>query len=153
LYRPILLRFVLPAGATLSLMAFGVYLFFLSRTGSVATAQLAVTYTLAYSALVLGVLIQPPRRTRPPAPGTSAPRREWRMLALASVLAVVVTLLPLIPLARRQFRIDLLPQLWEYPAVFLAVAVWAGVLQLVWRWRPRIDPAGDRAAVADQALQ
>jgi len=147
LYRPLLVRFVVPAGVTLSLVGFGVYLFFLNRTGSIATAQLAVTYTLAYAALTLGVLIKPPRLTRPPAEGETEPRREWRMLGLAAGLAVIVTLLPFIPIARRQFRIDLLPQLWEYPAVWLAVALWVGVLHLVWRWRPRLDLAGRPSVV------
>lgn len=150
-YRLMLLRFVVPAGVTLSVAAFCVYVGFHSRLG-VAIAQLAVMYTLLYALLTLTVLIKPPLRTRPPRPGETRPRREWRMVALAGALALIGTLLPLVPIARRQFRIDLLPQLSDYLVVWLVVAGWVAVLHLIWRVWPRADlqpPApGDAAASA-----
>ena len=146
-----LLRFVLPAGISLSVVAFGVYVGFHGRLG-VATAQLAVMYTLLYALLTLSVLIKPPLRTRSPLPGETLPRREWRMVALTGALALIGTLLPLVPIARRQFRIDLLPHLTDYLVVWLAVGGWVAVLHLIWRIWPRADveppTSGDAAASA-----
>ncbi|QIK72208.1 hypothetical protein G7070_07920 [Propioniciclava coleopterorum] len=133
-YLPLLARFVLPSGVLLSLATFGVYLTFMARTGDVRLAQFAVTYTLLYAGLALSVLIQPPL----PGPGNA---HTWRTAALAAGLALVGTLVPLVPLGRRQFRIEFLPHLSDYLVVGAAVACWALLLHLVWRAIPRADLA------------
>lgn len=137
-YPLVLARFVVPAGVLLSLATFGVYLVFVSRTSDVRLAQLAVTYTLLYAGLALSVLVQPPRLRRPVRAG-AAPARDWRATVLAATLALVGTLVPLVPLARRQYRIDFLPHPTDYLIVLGAVAGWALVLHLVWRAFPRVD--------------
>nr|NLD40464.1 HAD family hydrolase [Actinomycetales bacterium] len=81
-YRRILGRFVIPAGLTLSLAAFAVYLIMLARTDSVRTTQNAVAYTLLFAGLSLSVFIQPPRIVRTPDGGT---RLEARTLTMAVV--------------------------------------------------------------------
>ena len=137
-YPLVLARFVVQAGVLLSLATFGVYLLFVSRTSDVRLAQLAVTYTLLYAGLALSVLVQPPR-LRPPVRAGAAPARDWRATVLAATLALVGTLVPLVPLARRQYRIDFLPHPTDYLIVLGAVAGWALVLHLVWRAFPRVD--------------
>lgn len=123
-YASTLTRFVLPAGFTLSLAALGVYQTFIQSSGRVGHAQLAVTYTLLYAVLIVGVLI-----------GRSA-----RMSLLAAVLAVVGTLLPLFAQARRQFRIEwLTPD--EFGMVVLALVAWLAVLGLLWRVIGRLWPS------------
>lgn len=133
-YTRTLTGFVLPAGVSLSLVALAVYVYFVRTSGLVSTAQLAVTWTLLYAGLTVGFLA---RRTRVQA-------------VLALSLAAVGTLLPLIPWARRQFRLRWL-QPSDYAVLLLAVAGWAAALLLVWalmdarRRRvstPTVDPAG-----------
>ena len=124
-YAATLIRFVVPAGASLSLAAFLVYLTVLQSSGRVAHAQLAVTYTLLYSGLVLGVVI----------------RRSTRFTLLAGVLAAVGTLLPLIPQARRQFRLDWMEPT-EYGIVALTVVAWLGVVTLLWWFVGHRPPGG-----------
>lgn len=129
-YLPVLGRFVLPAGTLLGLAAFGVYLLFVGRTADVRIAQVAVTYTLVYAGLALSVLIQPPVPRRP---------RTWRTLLLAVCAGLIATLIPWVPLGRRQFRIDFLPRPEDYLVVLAAVGVWLLALHLVWRMVPRAD--------------
>ncbi|MBB1502890.1 hypothetical protein H5397_15920 [Propioniciclava sp. MC1683] len=116
-YLSILAGFVVPAGVLLSVAAFGVYLALVSRTDDVRVAQFGVTYTLLYAGLTLSVLIQPRLRTA----------------LLAISLALLGSLAPVIPLARWQFRLDLLPEPTDYLIVLLAVAAWTVAVHLVRR--------------------
>lgn len=118
-YAGSLTRFVLPAGATLSLTAVGVYLTVLDSSGRMAHAQLAVSWTLLYAGLLVGVLV---RRTGP-------------MAAVAGALAVLATLLPALPPARRQFRLEWLAA-GDYAVVGLALVAWLAALAVVWRVWP-----------------
>ena len=150
-YRQILMRFVLPPAVLLSAAALLVYLIVLNCAGTVASAQLAVTYTLLYAGLVLTVLIKPPLRTRPPLVAGGRPRRDWRGVVLAGALAAVATLVPTVPLGRRQFRLDVLPYLGDYVLVVLAVAGWLLATQLIWRFFPRVDLPGEEPQVGASA--
>ncbi len=100
-YSRILLRFVLPAGVSLSVAALIVYEVVLQTSGRVAYAQLAVTHTLIFAGLLVSVVL----------------RRDRRTARLAAVLASLFLLLPLVPYARRQFRLD-----WLQPGGYLLVA-------------------------------
>lgn len=113
-------RFILPVGLALSIAAFAVYWHFFESTGRVAYAQQAVAYLLIYSGLIVGLMTL---RTR-------------RMAILVVVLAAVTTLLPLVPLARWQFRLDWLAQPWDYVILVLAVAGWLVLVTLLWRLLP-----------------
>lgn len=151
-YRLILVRFVLPPAVLLCASAFLVYLLVLNRTGVVATAQLAVTYTLLYSGVLLTVLLKPPLRNRPPRlPGGPA-GRDWRGVVLAAILATVGTLVPVVPLGRHLFRLDVLPHLGYYVAVALAVLGWLVAVQMVWRFFPRVDIPREEPPVTDDAV-
>lgn len=116
-YPRTLIRFVLPAGVLLSLAAFGVYLWVLRTSGLVSVAQLAVTWTLLYAGLLAGWLT----------------RRNAVQAKLAALLVVVATALPLIPSARRQFRLSHLPEITDYVPVVVAVVGWLLMLLLVWK--------------------
>ena len=115
-YGRLLAQFVIPAGVTLSLVALAVYQFVLSTSGRLGYAQLVVAYTLIYAALVLNVVI---RRTRV-------------MAVLAGALALVATFAPLVPYARRQFRLDWLEPT-DYLMVVAAVGAWLLLTLLSWR--------------------
>lgn len=140
-YRLILLRFVLPPAVLLSASALLVYLMVVNQTGVVVTAQSAVTYTLLYSGLLLTVLIKPPLRNRPPRRPGGPASRDWRGVILAAILTGIGTLIPVVPLGRRQFRLDPLPHFGYYVAVALAVLAWFAAVQLVWKVFPRVDLA------------
>ena len=122
-YARALPRFVVPAGVLMSLAGLWVYLHFVEEEAGFAYAQLAVAYTLLYAGLLVSVLI----------------RRTWRVAGLAVGLAAAVTALPLIPAARRQFRLDWL-QPGDYAVVAAAVALWLVALLATWwvmRWAAR----------------
>jgi magnesium-transporting ATPase (P-type) len=135
----ILARFVVPASASMSALALAVYVYFLDRSGRVAYAQLAVTYTLIYAGLLLSVFIKPPRpawkagqkRSRA-AQRDGAWAREWRMTGLVLFLGVATFFLPAVPGVQRHLRLDWLRQPADYGLVGLAVLAWALVLLLVW---------------------
>lgn len=124
-----LARFCLPAGVLLSLAGLAVYEFEVTTTGHVPTAQLAVAYLLLYAGLLLNLIIRPRRR----------------FAALVGALALIGTLLPLLPQARRQFRIDWMEPR-HYLVVALAIAVWFVTTTLVWRWLERRDAPQGRSA-------
>jgi len=128
-YARTLARFSIPAGVLLSLAGLIVYEIEVASTGHVPTAQLAVSYLLLYAGLVLNLIIRP----------------RLRFAALVGVLALVGTLLPLFPQARRQFRIDWMePQ--HYLVVALAIAAWFVATTLVWRLLERRDARQGRSA-------
>jgi hypothetical protein len=133
-----LLRFVGPAAITISAAALVVYLYFLDRTGEVAYAQLAVTYTSVSAGLLLVVFIKSPWGSMT-VDGTD--QRDWRPAALVLGLLVIFLLLPAIPLARQFLGLDWLRQLSDYLAVGLVLLCWALVLGLIW-WIIRLASQG-----------
>jgi magnesium-transporting ATPase (P-type) len=133
-----LLRFVGPAAITISAAALVVYLYFLDRTGEVAYAQLAVTYTSVSAGLLLVVFIKSPWGSMT-VDGTD--QRDWRPAALVLGLLVIFLLLPAIPLARQFLGLDWLRQPSDYLAVGLVLLAWALVLGLIW-WIMRLASQG-----------
>ncbi|HZK04267.1 MAG TPA: HAD-IC family P-type ATPase [Actinomycetaceae bacterium] len=130
-YRRILARFVAPAGVLLAAAAFLIYLYFLNRTGSVATAQMAVTYTLLYCGLTLAVIIQPPVLVDG--------KRRWNTVAMAGILAVLGTFVPYAPKGLDWFQASMLPHPGDYLVVAGAVGLWALALLGIWRIWPRVE--------------
>jgi len=150
-----LARFVAPAAVSLSMAALLVYLYFLERTGRVADAQLAVTYTLIYAGLLLAVFVKPPRlswttgqRRSRASTQDEVLTREWRMTGLALLLGIVAFFLPAIPLAQRHLRLDWLQQPADYGIVGLVVLVWALILNLIWVLIPRLGWNADHKSHA-----
>ena len=130
----LLARFVAPAAVTMSVAAVVVYIIFLEMSGEVAYAQLAVTYTLVISGLVLVVLLRPPVRG-PTLVGVGSDERsgDWRPTAMVMVLLILVFVIASIPLADSLFGLKPLQQPTDYLVVGLAVLAWALTASLIWR--------------------
>jgi len=128
-FGQILTRFVIPAAVSMGLAALLVYVYFRDRTGQVAYAQLAVTYTLLYAGLLLTVFVKPPWKFRE---RDGVRRRDWRMTVLVLILGIVTFFLPAIPPAQKYLKLDWLQGPADYGVVALAVVTWALVLNIVW---------------------
>ena len=129
----LLARFVAPAAVTVSAAAVVVYLIFLQMWGEVAYAQLAVTYTLVISGLVLVILLRPPVRL---GVGWDERSGDWRPTAVVLVLLVLLFAISPIPLADELLGLKPLRQPVDYAIVGIAVAAWALIASFFWRVRP-----------------
>jgi magnesium-transporting ATPase (P-type) len=131
-------RFVAPAAIAISAAGVAIYLYFLGGAGKVEYAQLALTYMLTVSGLVLVVLLRPPGK-RPIATGEGDAQRagDPRLAAMVILLLLLVFVVASIPLADQVFGLKPLEQLSDYGVIALAVAAWAIVASLVWRLLPR----------------
>ncbi|MGD9406030.1 MAG: hypothetical protein PVH95_12865, partial [Anaerolineae bacterium] len=141
-----LAQFVGPAALTMSLASLLAYLFFLDRTGDVAYAQLAVTYTLIYSGLLLAVFLKPPWRLRTVG---GVEKGDLRMAGLALILGVAAFFLPAIPPAKRYLKMFWLQQPVDYAIVAAVVLGWALVLGLTWWLTGRPAQAAEIGAGAE----
>ena len=133
----LLARFVVPSAVTISAATALVYRFFLLTTGDVAYAQLAVTYTLTFSGLVLVILLRPPfRGLTLVGMGQGERSGDWRPTAMVLVLVVLVFVAAWIPLADNLVGLRPLRQAEDYVVVGLAVLAWAPAAVFLWRVRP-----------------
>jgi cation-transporting P-type ATPase E len=129
----LLARFVAPAAVTVSVAAVVVYIIFLEMSGEVAYAQLAVTYTLVISGLVLVVLLRPPVRGLTLVGMGDERSGDWRPTVMVMVLLILVFVVASIPLADSFFGLKPLQQPTDYLVVGLAVLAWALTASLIWR--------------------
>jgi hypothetical protein len=129
----LLARFVAPAAVTMGAAAVVVYIIFLEISGEVAYAQLAVTYTLVISGLVLVVLLRPPVRglTRV-GMGNDERSGDWRPTAMVLVLLALVFLVAPLPLAEQLVGLKPLQQPSDYVIVGLAFLAWVLLVNLFW---------------------
>lgn len=141
-----LARFVAPAAVSMAGAAYLVYVVILDRTGLIAYAQQAVSYTLIYAGLLLAVFVKPPWRFRDEDP-SGIRKRDWRMTGLAFALGIAAFLLPGIPLLHQSYQLDWLRQPMDYGIVALAVVCWALVLGLVRRLIPPLEEQRPAKAV------
>jgi magnesium-transporting ATPase (P-type) len=124
----LLARFVAPAAITMGAAAMVVYQIFLDRTGEVAYAQIALTYTLVLSGLVLVIFIRPP--WRPPL-GSDVQGGDWRPTILVVALIAVFLLVAQIPFAQEYLLLEPLWHPADYVVVGIAVLAWASLLSFV----------------------
>lgn len=139
----LLARFVAPVGMSISIAGLGVYLFFLEYRG-LAHAQLALTYVLALSGLVVVLLVRPPFQGLPGrmsvAAGLDSSDRygDRRPAIMVLVLLVLFFVLDAVPLGDQLFGLRLLPQHTDYLVVGLAILAWVLLVNLFWwvasRW-------------------
>jgi magnesium-transporting ATPase (P-type) len=129
----LLAGFVAPAAVTMSAAGVVVYRLFLDRSGDIAYAQLALTWMLTISGLVLVVLFRPPVRPKVDVDERSG---DWRPTALVLVLLVLLFVVASIPLADQVFGLKLLQEPLDYVVILLAVLAWVLTTLLVWRVRP-----------------
>jgi magnesium-transporting ATPase (P-type) len=126
----LLARFVAPAAITISGAGLVVYVLFLNRTGQVAYAQLALTYTLVICGLLLVVFIRPPWRPRF---GATTQSGDWRPTGAILILMALFLLLAGLPIVEELFAVDRLRAREDYLVVGLAVLAWAFSLRfLLW---------------------
>ena len=147
----LLARFVGPAAVTISATALVVYVIFLDRTGEIAYAQLALTYTLVVCGLLLVIFIRPP--IAPRIGGGAVQGGDWRPTAMVVFLLVAFLLLAPLPITYELFEIDGLREPSHYLVIGVAALAWAITLRFVW-WvyplvpkvpipRPWLDEAPD----------
>jgi cation-transporting ATPase E len=129
----LLAGFVAPAAVTMSVAGVLVYRLFLDRSGDMAYAQLALTWMLTISGLVLVVLLRPPVRPKVAGDERSG---DWRPTALVLVLLVLLFIVASIPLADQVFGLKHLHEPLDYIVILLAVLAWVVTTLLVWRVRP-----------------
>jgi cation-transporting ATPase E len=133
----LLARFVVPSAVTISAATAFVYRFFALTMGDVAYAQLAVTYTLTISGLVLVILLRPPfHGLTLVGMGQGERSGDWRPTAMVLVLLVLVFVLAWIPLMDDLVGLRPLQQPGDYAVVGLAVLAWASAAVFLWRVRP-----------------
>ena len=135
----LLARFVAPAAVLISAAAVVVYLYFWGTTRGVAYTQLAMTYMLVISGLVVVVLLWPPVQPRV---GAGAGSGNWRPTVLVLVLLALFFLVAALPLADTLFGLKPLRQPADYLVIGLAVLAWAAAAILLWRVMPlkRLGP-------------
>ena len=125
-----LARFVVPAAVSMALAGLVVYVYFLDRTGELAYAQLALTYTLIFSGLLVAMFLRPPRQT---GPEEGLRGRDWRMTGLALLLGGTSVLMPAVPAAQRHLAMEWLHRPADYAIVGLAALASSVLLGLTWR--------------------
>ena len=114
-----------------------VYFFFLSRTGEEAYAQLALTWMLVISGLVVVILVRPPFQSRMAVDRETSRRSgDWRPTAWVLGLLVLVFLVAQIPLADQLFGLTPLRHPLDYLVVALGVLAWALTASVIWRIAP-----------------
>lgn len=134
-----LVRFVLPAILTASLMTLFVFLIAVaiavSRGLPEATVISTARSTIAVFATVCGifllVFIVPPTRFLA---GGNTPSGDWRPAILALILLGGLTVLLSVPLGRAVFEISALP-LFDVAAIVGVALLWALLLHFIWRFR------------------
>ena len=133
----LLARFVVPAAVTISTAGMLVYRFFLDRSGDIAYAQLALTYLLTISGLVLVIMLRPPvRGFAPVGTGGDERRGDWRPTAMVLVLLVLLFAVAPLPLAEDLVGLRPLEHAQDYLVIGFAVLAWGSAAVLLWRLRP-----------------
>ena len=127
--RIILRRFTVPASITIAATAMMVYYYFLTSYGRVDYAQLAVTYTLVGTGLILVIFLKPPLRVQV---GGARLRGDLRFTLLVCFALVLFGLLVTIPLSQELMKLDLLERPEDYLAILLALIWWTITLLLIW---------------------
>lgn len=133
-----LARLVGPAAVTLGGTALAVYWFFLSQSGEVAYAQLALTHLLVMGGLLLAIFIRPPWRVRLDG---NIREGDWRPTILAGATLTIYLLIASLPIAYHFFLLKHLDHVQEYAVLGLALLAWAIVVNLVWWIVGVIHPA------------
>jgi cation-transporting ATPase E len=124
-------HFVFPAAFTVSLIAMGVYIFYLQMSGDLLTAQTALTTASILCGLVLIPFVEPPTAWWVGGDEMSGDRRP-ALLALGMLVlyGAVVSVPPL----RAFFELTLL-RWFDYLGIAALVAAWAVLQRYIWRGR------------------
>jgi cation-transporting P-type ATPase E len=124
-------HFVFPAAFSVSVLSFGVYLFYLGTNGNLALARSALTTATVFCGLVLILFVEPPVEAWV---GGDVLSGDWRPTVLAIGLLLFYGLILGSSTLRNFF--ELVPLGWlDYVLIVTVVTVWAIVLRWVWRAR------------------
>jgi magnesium-transporting ATPase (P-type) len=143
--------FILPAALTMSLLACAVFVIFWNRTPPGAFpveilkywkvtnprmfyAQMAVTWALLLAGWLRLFFLQPPSQFWTGSAPLRGDQRVTGLVIFMMLLTTFVLIFPWLPL-QNWLRFTWLPGLSDYAIIGVAVAVWALVLRLIWRWR------------------
>jgi cation-transporting ATPase E len=137
-----LARFIIPAALTGALLAWLVYILFLSRTQDVKYAQLAVTFALLMAGWLRVLFVQPPTSFWV---GGAPLRGDRRVIGLVIASVLIFAAILAVPLFRDLLRINFLDSVADYGLVSLAVAIWMLLLRAIWRSKI-LEPLIDRIA-------
>ncbi|WP_119073053.1 HAD-IC family P-type ATPase [Aggregatilinea lenta] len=121
-------EFALPAGFSIALTTLAVFLLY--RDHSVEMQRTVLTTTALFCGLWLIILAEHPVEVwKSGRPHAHSPRRRWLALAMLSAYGVVYAIPPL----RDFFELSVMG--WQdYAVAIAAVAIWAIVVQLLWRF-------------------
>ena len=131
--RKKLTRFTIPAALTMAVAAMIVYIYFLTIYEDVAYAQIAVTYTLVATGLLLVLFINPPESGLFSRSGLVS---DPRLIGVVILGGLGFTLAIAIPFLRELLDLDWLQSARDYLVVAFIVGWWAFTLQFIWRVRP-----------------
>ncbi|MGD9092270.1 MAG: HAD-IC family P-type ATPase [Anaerolineales bacterium] len=127
--RQLVTHFVFPAAITMSTAGMVVYYFFLVRYDDLSYAQLAVTYILCITGLLLILFLKPPTLLWAGGAPLSGDRRYTLMVL---ILMVAFYLLGAIPLAERFLYFTWLEQPSDYLLIAAVAVWWAFTLRFIW---------------------
>ncbi len=136
-----LTRFTLPAALTIATAAMIVYRYFLYTYADLTYAQLAATYFLVASGLILVLFIKPPGRGWSGGLGIV---HDPRLIGVVVLGALGFLLAIAIPFVRELLELDWLRSTQDYLFIAFVLGWWAITLQFIWRvWplRPLVKPA------------
>lgn len=127
--RRLLAHFVFPAAIMIGAAAMIVYYYFLVQYGNLDYAQLAVTYALGVTGLLLILFLKPPTRIWA---GGAPLNGDRRFSLLVLVLMVAFFAIGAIPLADRFLYFRLLEGARDYLFIAAVVGWWAFTLRFIW---------------------
>ena len=127
--RRLLTHFVFPAAITISAAGMIVYRYFLVQYDNLDYAQLAVTYILGVTGLLLVLFLKPLTRLWA---GGAPLSGDLRFSLLVLVLMVAFFALGAIPLAEQFLYFTWLERPMDYLVIVLVAGWWAFTLRFIW---------------------
>ena len=124
-------HFVLPAAFTVSVVALGIYLFYLGMNEDVEIARTALTTATVLCGLMLIPFVEPPTKAWVGGDVLSGDRRPT-LLALG--MLVLYSVVMVMPSLRNFFELTPMRGL-DYLLIGIVVAIWTMLLRYIWRKR------------------
>jgi cation-transporting ATPase E len=124
-------HFVFPAAFTVSILALGVYLVYLTTTGDEEIARTALTTASIMCGLLLIPFVEPPAKWWV---GGDLLSGDWRPSVLALGMLALYGVIVAVPVFREFFELTML-RWWDYLLLAALAVGWALLLRVVWRAR------------------
>ena len=130
------LRFSLPPGILQAILALVVYDYFISAGADVTYSQMAVTYAVVFSGLLLLMFVRP---IIPLFAGGTHVVKDRSATYLAIILFIFILIACDWRLAELIFQMKPLNSTHDWSIVFAAAVVWGIAVQVVWRVESLIE--------------